>query len=525
MAAGCGSNFNEFSGTTTVQMNTHGLWKDARAETIGEKLGVSTACGQLRFQQLLSRPLETNADRLRDHQKTILAYRNQPAATLARNEAHFRVLREIEPALASFHQPSSLEKEAVEQILFSGNQHLQILNSVPYLLALVSIWKQYVVPALAICLPVLFFLLPFAAMRWIYGLPIEFHQYIEIFCKTMGIPSSFNKLEMKQTAQLLVTSISLGQSIYHPVQTSFHIQKIDTEIQSKTKAFLQFKEIFSDFFPSSSYLFEDLPAEDTRRSFADLWDFSFKLRYALDMVGDVEVIHRFAVHPNIRPVSFEAGRSVCMKQLLDPLLESKSIPVSFFFSKQKQHSLLTGPNGGGKSSALRCILVNILLAQTLGIYFGTETAECRLHPFDWIQSGLHLEDTPGELSLFEREVQFASSAIQRAKSNPTQRGLLLFDELFHSTNPPDGERTATVFLEQVWSCPTLSSIISTHVFSLAEKAPSHVQTLCVPAHKDLDGRLTFTYTLQPGICKVSSVDRILQECGFFPPGKPEIEKE
>lgn len=161
----------------------------------------------------------------------------------------------------------------------------------------------------------------------------------------------------------------------------------------------------------------------------------------------------------------------------------------------------------------------------MGICFGTDDAECRLHPFDWIQSGLHLEDTPGEQSLFEREVQFASSAIQRAKSRPDQKGLLLFDELFHSTNPPDGEQTATLFLQQVWASPNLSSIISTHVFSLAETAPPNVQALCVPAHKASDGTLTFTYTLQPGICKVSSVDRILEECGFFPPGKPEFEKE
>jgi DNA mismatch repair ATPase MutS len=127
--------------------------------------------------------------------------------------------------------------------------------------------------------------------------------------------------------------------------------------------------------------------------------------------------------------------------------------------------------------------------------------------------------------MFEREVDFASQALHRARKYPTKRGLLLFDELFHSTNPPDGERTARIFLEQIWKFPCMSSFISTHVFSLAESSPNHIQKLCVPAEKKEDGTLHFTYRLQHGICRVSSVDLVLQKRGFFPPGKPEKVKE
>ena len=73
--------------------------------------------------------------------------------------------------------------------------------------------------------------------------------------------------------------------------------------------------------------------------------------------------------------------------------------------------------------------------------------------------------------------------------------------------------------------PHLTTLISTHVFPLAETAPPFVQRLCVPAEKGVDGALKFSYRLQPGICRVSSVDLVLQKCGFFPPGKPPREKE
>jgi DNA mismatch repair ATPase MutS len=241
------------------------------------------------------------------------------------------------------------------------------------------------------------------------------------------------------------------------------------------------------------------------------------------MIGDMEVIHRIALHPSLQPVSFHQKKYVKMVQLVNPLIDTAT-PISYQLTPKRSHCLMTGPNGGGKSTVLRCILLNLVFAQTLGVCFGTSSGTYSLHPFDWIQSGLQLQDLPGQLSMFEREVEFASQALHKARLYPKQRGLVLFDELFHSTNPPDGERTAHIFLKQVWSFRHMSSFISTHVFSLAESSPSHIQKLCVPAALK-DGKLQFTYRLQHGICKVSSVDLVLKKRGFFPPGKPEVVKE
>jgi DNA mismatch repair ATPase MutS len=118
--------------------------------------------------------------------------------------------------------------------------------------------------------------------------------------------------------------------------------------------------------------------------------------------------------------------------------------------------------------------------------------------------------------MFEREVEFAVEILKRAKQVPKQSGLILFDELFHSTNPPDGTRTASLFLHNVWKQSNLISIISTHVFTLAKEAPESVMRLCVPAEVKEKGELVFSYTLQKGICEVSSVDCILKEKGLLP---------
>jgi DNA mismatch repair ATPase MutS len=149
------------------------------------------------------------------------------------------------------------------------------------------------------------------------------------------------------------------------------------------------------------------------------------------------------------------------------------------------------------------------MAQTFGFGFFTDTMILR--PFTWIATGLKLEDRPGHASMFEAEVEFAKSILVKKSGI----GLIVFDELFHSTNPPDGERTASIFLEKLWQKTNVVSLISTHVFSLVDSAKPEIQRLCVPAFKDLSGDLQFTYKLRPGICKESSVDMILKERGLL----------
>jgi DNA mismatch repair ATPase MutS len=112
--------------------------------------------------------------------------------------------------------------------------------------------------------------------------------------------------------------------------------------------------------------------------------------------------------------------------------------------------------------------------------------------------------------MFESEVRFAASLLKK-RDGP---GLVLFDELFHSTNPPDGIRTASCFLKNLWKKSNIASIVSTHVFELVEEAPNSIQKLCVPGVRKEDGTFSFSYKLQPGICTLSSVELIWKQEGL-----------
>ena len=138
-----------------------------------------------------------------------------------------------------------------------------------------------------------------------------------------------------------------------------------------------------------------------------------------------------------------------------------------------------------------------------------------LRPFKWISSGIGLHDSPGKKSMFQTEVNFAAGLLHRA-GRIQGPGLILYDELFHSTNPPDCVRTANIFIKRLWAKKSVASFLSTHVFELVDTAPPEIQRLCVSATYDAATKqLVFSYQLAKGVCKVSSVYSILKREGLL----------
>jgi DNA mismatch repair ATPase MutS len=234
------------------------------------------------------------------------------------------------------------------------------------------------------------------------------------------------------------------------------------------------------------------------------------MKYFWKIVGQVSVYTQLARDPSWIPVKWsDSIQTLSIEPFSDLAIQKeKAIKSSLVL---KGHSLLTGPNRGGKSSNLRAILQQVLLGQTTGF---TYLANGSWKPFSTIFTRLKSQDTAGKESLFEMEVRFASQIINTVKKQK-KHVLVLIDEIFHSTNPPDAETSAKLFLEILWKYPHVKSIISTHIFSLCEgKHP--IQTFYCDAEEDDDGKLKYFYKLtEGGVCKISSVREVLIESGLL----------
>jgi DNA mismatch repair ATPase MutS len=292
---------------------------------------------------------------------------------------------------------------------------------------------------------------------------------------------------------------------------------VDSVICERGKTVLRFRTVYQelvDLLERHGFTFftSPLPAMGTEREAAAhalLHPTYFKI--AWKYLGALEVIMRLTHAEGIHPVKWVSSSKPVFRaqHTFDfHVSEEKRRHCTVNLEWNRRHALLTGPNKGGKSTVLRALSATALLAHTYGCGFGYLVAT----PFVRQYVCLKPDDLPGTVSRFEREIQFTASTLRPVNGNI----LVFIDELYHSTNPPDAMRSCEIYGAQLWAMENAVSVISTHLFDWVEKSPSNIKRLCCPA--TVSGEtVEFSYALEKGVCKVSSVDMLLRREGLLPP--------
>jgi hypothetical protein len=428
------------------------------------------------------------------------------------------LLKDSEATVKNY-KPNESSKIADGQIFFLG-EHTKALNFIPYFITFCVFLKVWVAPILALLTPLFLAITPYLIMTTIMDMPITWDMYTVLMKQMVFGIQTGEPWRLKHYAQALWTFLSVAQGMISPFITAYHTRNLDAEIVKRGESLLHIHSVVKSVLDTlremgcpgiDTLVLPDIPYEP-HEAVAWMTAEPLGIQFLWKIIGRLTIMFRIAVDEQWSPVNFNSqNKTLELSNFSDLAIKSSKTQVKSSICLH-EHSLLTGPNRGGKSSCLRGILQQVILGQVTGFTYEAVGKWC---PFQLIFTRLKSRDTAGKESLFEMEVRFASQIIKTLK-HTKQNSLVLIDELFHSTNPPDAEISAKLFLEQLWSFRTGKSIISTHIFSLCEteqKAP--IQTFCCNAELQSSGKLKYSYEMtEGGICRVSSVREVLSEAGL-----------
>lgn len=468
--------------------------------------------------------LQKRQQSIRVLREKILQITRQNPKELLEIDELFRDLKNLETQLEEFETaPKEWEKEGKSQILFTS-EWSKPFNHIPFLLPAAAIFKIYIFPFFAVILPLLAWILPYVVVRFFFKMDMPFETYKVLMMNMWLGGKSWISMgfweQLRVIFQTAWTAFGIFQGMYQPIQQAYHTKGIDDTIVKHGTLLQAFafkvRRLFEMMGNMKGKLIENpfldaIPLDEPRQTYAHVRDHPKDIQWIWRKIGDLEVEWRFANAVQLNFVEYSPAKSLCleMKDFFDPAIPPEiCVTSSISLKGTSSHAMLTGPNKGGKSSTLRALFLNVWLAHTYGLVFARNA---RVSTLSWVQSGLRLADSPGTESMFEKEILFGVSTLRLARSG--KPGIVFYDECFHSTNPPDGEKTARIFLQNLWKQANVLSIVSTHIFSLVETAPPAIQKLCVPAEKTPTGIL-YSFELAPGICKVSSVEEIYKKFGF-----------
>ena len=183
---------------------------------------------------------------------------------------------------------------------------------------------------------------------------------------------------------------------------------------------------------------------------------------------------------------------------------------------------ITGSNMSGKSTLLRAIGANAVLAQA----GGPVAAATLTMPEVDIATCMRVEDSLARgVSFFMAELLRLKGVVDAARVARDRPVLYLLDEILQGTNTAERQIASRQVLAQLASCNAVGAV-SSHDLGLLEG--NALASMAVPVHfaetfrRDPAGEpeMTFDYTLRPGLATSSNALALMELLGFDLPSEP-----
>lgn len=158
--------------------------------------------------------------------------------------------------------------------------------------------------------------------------------------------------------------------------------------------------------------------------------------------------------------------------------------------------IITGPNGGGKSTWLKAAGQAVTMAQSWGI---VPARKARMSIFDAVRTSLEpAEDLEHGLSKFMAQKESMDKVQQFVHHDPTKVSLILLDEPYDGTVTDEIARRAGAFCDSVVASKNCLAIVATHIMPQLANAKLY-GWYHVGITEPKPGAFKRTFQLKPGL--------------------------
>ncbi|MTI87147.1 MAG: endonuclease MutS2 [Balneolaceae bacterium] len=278
---------------------------------------------------------------------------------------------------------------------------------------------------------------------------------------------------------------STGQTVYlEPVEAlnlNNEIRQIEAEEQREIERIL--KELTKKVRDNTEYIKQNMTC------LAELDAIAAKAKLTRQLEGEIPVVSDYQV--------------LNIKEAYNPILKLKNtgkkkedkeiiIPLDLMMEEKEQCLMITGPNAGGKSVAMKTLGLSAVMAQSGYGIPADPTTELPIFPGIFVDLGDD-QSIENDLSTFSSRLQW-----MRETASKFQPGsLILIDEAAAGTDPEEGGALFQAFIEHLLE-HNCKVIVTTHHGTLKVFAHKHPKAVNGSMEFDQDS-LSPTYRFKKGI--------------------------
>lgn len=202
-------------------------------------------------------------------------------------------------------------------------------------------------------------------------------------------------------------------------------------------------------------------------------------------------------------------------QLGHPLISAKDRVCNDLKMPTQGHiKLVTGSNMAGKSTFLRTVGLNIVLAMAGSPVCAKELELPMIRVFTSMRTQDALHESTSSFYAELKRLKFIIEEVENRKNADTDVFFLL-DEILKGTNSKDRHTGSKALIRQLIKSKG-SGIIATHDLELAAleaESDGTVENLCIEVQVE-HGKLFFDYTIKPGVSQSFNATQLMKDMGI-----------